>query len=883
MRSRKPTLWRSLAVYAALPVLGVALVSGAGLYWLVNRSVERFALEQLQRETEVYARDAYTLCEQGYDTVLRTGSLGDPRREALARGRTLGALEDFLRQRGLAGRVVGPAAGEPLLRLGAPGVAGVGGEVGPGSATVLDGGGRRYLAARFTYEPWEWEVTLLHDLAQYTALLGEVRGNYLGAGLWALATGLLLSLLIGVLLRGPVRAILGPLAAGRRPSYRGIAEFEHLSDTVGRIVESERDKAYHLAEAQRIAHLGHWRWNVVDDVVEWSDELQRVCGVEGAAPGTLAQVFWAIVHPEDAPRVRAAFAAALRGSAAFDLELRVLRPDGEVRVVDARAEVTRGPGGRILTMAGTAHDVTERRAAEAALKAGEARFRALAEHSQAGIWQLGPDEETLYANPAMCRLLEVEDPDEVRRFPLDSFFSPASAARIAAETPARRRGESATYEVELIGRRGTRRATMLSAAPLLGEDGGFRGTMGTFVDITDLRLLEAERRNLEDQVRQKQKLESLGVLAGGIAHDLNNTLAPIIGFAELAADDTPEGSPNRERLGRVLSAAERARDLVQQILVFARQSKEGVRPVHLAAEVRETLALVRASLPATIRLESELEDEGAWIQATPTAIHQVLTNLCTNAGHAMPRGGRLRVAQAPVRVDDGADAELAAGEYLCLTVEDTGDGIPPEVLPRIFDPFFTTKGVGEGTGMGLSVVHGIARDLGGAVRVESAPGQGARFRVWLPRTAEGAEDPRSADATAPEPAGRRLLLVDDEPLLREFWVEALERKGYRAEAVGCAEDALARLRRAPEEFDLVLTDQTMPGLTGADLLAEITALRPDLPVILCTGFSAGLTPEKARALGARALLQKPFGARDLLAAVRKALGDPRLPLAAGDL
>ncbi len=867
---RKLPLWRSLAVWTTLPVLAVALASGAGLYGLVHRSVDRFALEQLRRETEVYARDLYTLCEQGYDGVLRAGALGDPRSEAVARGRTLGEVEDFLRQRGLGGRVASRDGGAPLVEVDAQALAGV--EIVAGAVSGLELGNRRYLATRFSYEPWGWEVTVLRDLAEYAALHQEVRGSYLGVGTWALATGLAVSLLIGLLLRRPVRAILGPLAAGERPTYRGIAEFEHLSETVGRIVESARDKAKELAEAQRLAHLGHWRWDLVAGTVDWSDELLRIFGIGPPAAGDFSEVLRSRVHPEEAARVREALRAALRGTAPFDLAFRIVRPDGATRVLDCTAEVRRAPEGRALFMAGTAHDVTERHTAEAALKANEVRFRALAEHSEAGIWQIDAAEETRYVNPAMCRMLEADGPEEVARLPLSAFFSPAAVARMAAEVPARRRGESGTYEVEILGRRGGRRVAMLSASPLLGPDREFQGTMGTFIETTELRRLEAERRALEEQVRQKQKLESLGVLAGGIAHDLNNTLTPIIGFAELAAEDTPAGSPNRQRLGRVVGAAERARDLVHQILVFARQSKEEARPVHLTTEVQAALALVRATLPSSIRLESPVEAEDAWVHATPTALHQIVTNLCTNAGHAMPQGGRLRVAGTPVHVEEGDDPELAGGDYLCLIVEDTGCGIPPEVLPRIFEPFFTTKGVGEGTGMGLSVVHGIARDLGGAVRVESTLGQGTRVRVWLPRADQDLLPlPAGEEPTVHAGANACILLVEDEELLREFWTEALTRRGYRVEGVSCAEEALERLDAVPGEIDLVITDHTMPGMSGAVLVERLAQSRPALPVILCTGFTADLTPEKARALGARALLHKPVGSRELLAAVGSAL------------
>jgi PAS domain S-box-containing protein len=379
---------------------------------------------------------------------------------------------------------------------------------------------------------------------------------------------------------------------------------------------------------------------------------------------------------------------------------------------------------------------------------------------------------------------------------------------------------------------------------------------------------------LQEHIRRTQKMEALGTLAGGIAHDLNNILSPIMINTEIALWDTPEDSPTARSLQTVLQASVRGRELVKQILEFTAQAERTPKPLGLRPIIRESLNLLRATIPRTIEIRHDLGKEAGKVLVDPTRVHQVLVNLCTNSAHAMrEKGGVLEVRLGRVEIDAAmADRHphLKPGPYVRLTVSDTGQGMTPEVMERIFDPFFTTKKVGEGTGMGLAVVHGIVRSCGGAITVYSEVGVGSTFNVYLPEIqVEGEKESVRAE---PLPTGsERILLVDDEKIQIRSIQPALERLGYRVIAKEDAREALKAFRARPDAFDLVITDQTMPHISGLDLAVEIAQIRPHIPVILCTGFSETTDGKKAKALGVREFIMKPFSARDLAEAVRRAL------------
>ena len=396
-------------------------------------------------------------------------------------------------------------------------------------------------------------------------------------------------------------------------------------------------------------------------------------------------------------------------------------------------------------------------------------------------------------------------------------------------------------------------------------------------DITERKRMEEERVLAEAQLRQAQKMESLGTLAGGIAHDFNNILGIILGYSEMARSDADDPVRVRRHLDEVLKGANRARDLVKQILAFSRMGDQEKRPVQVREIVEEALKMLRASLPSTIEIQQDISSESS-VMADPTRIHQVLMNLCTNSAHAM--GGEVGVIE--VSVTDGISGpesipphrDLKPGPHVRLSVRDTGQGIDPSILDRIYDPFFTTKGHGVGTGLGLSVVHGIVKSHGGAIAVESFPGQGTTFHVYFPAIRADAD--LSAASPVPLPSGREhILVVDDEPALADAVTQMLERLGYRVEFRLNGLDALEAVRSQSGEnpFDLVITDMTMPHLTGADLARELFRLRPHPAVLLCTGFSEKMDAETSRNIGIQGFLLKPVALKELAATVRKVLDE----------
>jgi nitrogen-specific signal transduction histidine kinase/CheY-like chemotaxis protein len=348
-----------------------------------------------------------------------------------------------------------------------------------------------------------------------------------------------------------------------------------------------------------------------------------------------------------------------------------------------------------------------------------------------------------------------------------------------------------------------------------------------------------ERQHLEGQLRQLQKMEAVGTLVGGIAHDFNNILAAILGYTELALSKIARRSLSKRYLQEVLTAAKRAKNLVQQILAFSRRTEAERRPVRLVPLVREALSLLRASLPSTIEIRQYIDKEAGTVLADPTEVHQSLMNLGVNAEYAMRRtGGTLEVRLEAVEVDPAMAAaypHLRPGAYVRLTMRDSGHGIPPDIMERIFEPFFTTKGIGEGTGMGLAVVHGIVTSYGGAIMVKSAPGCGTTFTIYLPRLDQAVEDEAALPEPIPAGSGGCILLVDDDEGLVRLGREVLALLGYDVVAYTSSREALEAFRAAPERYDLVITDQTMPQMTGETLTQELrdichTALVISLPI-----------------------------------------------------
>ena len=388
---------------------------------------------------------------------------------------------------------------------------------------------------------------------------------------------------------------------------------------------------------------------------------------------------------------------------------------------------------------------------------------------------------------------------------------------------------------------------------------------------------DEENRNLEARLRQAQKMEAIGTLAGGIAHDFNNILFSIFGYAEMMLEDVPEDSKLQEPLSIILKASRRAKDLVAQILAFSHQSEQKLSPMKVQAILKEVLKLSRSTLPSTIKICQDIDKKCGRIMADPVQIHQMIMNLVTNAYHAMEEtGGCLNVELTEARPETDAISEpkMNPGKYVRLTIADTGSGMEKSVADRIFDPYFTTKRKGKGTGLGLAVVHGIVRSCGGCVSVHSEPGKGTAFHVYLPvpESFAGEDDGKIATKTRIG-GGEHILLVDDEVQIAEMEKLIMERLGYQVTALSHSTEALEVFRADPDRFDLVITDMTMPEITGVMLSTKLLEIKPDLPIIICTGYSQQISEKKAKALGIRGYVLKPVIMSELAHIIRKALGE----------
>jgi PAS domain S-box-containing protein len=555
--------------------------------------------------------------------------------------------------------------------------------------------------------------------------------------------------------------------------------------------------------------------------------------------------------------------ASYRRPIAMTLDASPLKPHGASppALADAQTQQVTGDRGTPPCQA------LEHRGVREALFRYEKYYSDLIAGSLQGICMLNGDGVIQFVNPVMATLFGYARPDDLCGRDVRTLLAPHEHAPWEGYRHACLQAPVAPQRHIVQGIRQDQSALWLEICLSSTSWQDLPAMLMTCLDIT-------ERHHLETQVRQSHKLHALGALAGGIAHDFNNMLAAILGYTELLMDDVPRESLTWHRLQRVLTAGERAKDLVRQILTVSRQQEQERRPVQLRLLAEEILKLLRASLPVTIAIHQHLDPHVGTVLADPTQIYQVLMNLCINAEHAMRlSGGVLEVGLDDVDVTEPmpiTDGTLMPGPYVRLTVRDTGHGIPDEILDRIFEPFFTTKVPDEGTGMGLTVVQGIMRNHDGAIHVTSLPDQGSTFTLYFPHFHKPMET--SEPAAEPVLGGMEcVLFVDDEEPIARLGCMMLERLGYKAMFTTSGAEALALFRAAPERFDLVITDHTMPGMTGAALAQDLRRLRPDLPVILCSGFSHTMNADKAQALGLDAFLLKPFLHRDLGVAVHRVL------------
>jgi len=536
-----------------------------------------------------------------------------------------------------------------------------------------------------------------------------------------------------------------------------------------------------------------------------------------------------------------------------NIEAEILTTGGQTRTVTIAVSTMMVDGKEIIQ--GIIRDITESKRAIEEIK-NLAKFPS---EDPNPVLRIAQDCKILYANDAASPVLKTWQIQEGQLLPdlwckrIEEIYGS---------------GSSATYELNC----NDGHMFFITLQPIVGS--GYVNAYG--LDITERKKAEKEKMELELQLSQKQKMEAIGTLAGGIAHDFNNILGAMQGYVELSLDDLTEDSAVRDNLEQILSCIGRAAKLVKQILTFSRkdQQEEEKEPVQISSIIKEVLGMLRSSLPATIKISRKIHADSSMVLADSTQIHQVLVNLCTNASHAMQGAdGLLEVSLEDVNLESETrigDEHLGPGNYVKISISDSGCGMEKEVIERIFEPFFTTKKVNEGTGLGLSVVHGIIKSHNGEITVSSTPGEGTTFDIFLPKIENGdIKKPQLSKSTTKE--REVILLVDDEEMMVDVTRQILERLGFDVVAKTSSTDALEAFQEEPDRFDLVITDQVMPNMTGTQLARELISVRPDISVILCSGFPENVCPEELKSIGIKEFIAKPISKQEIATIIRKVL------------
>jgi PAS domain S-box-containing protein len=625
-------------------------------------------------------------------------------------------------------------------------------------------------------------------------------------------------------------------------------------------------------------------WDIVNDRMFASRRALQIAGVQSEQMVHTRADWLALltVHPDDVSRLDADFRRHLQGETEVrEGDYRLRQPDGRYRWVRVRGMSVRDDHGRAVRWAGSLSDIDDQKSTEEALRRSEERFQLAVAGANEGLWDWDLASDSLFLSPRAQELMWHVSGESLRprrEWIAASVYHPDDIDAVRGALAAHLRGDTAHFKVEYRVRHHSGDWHWYRQRGIAVRDSHGRPTRmaGSMEDISDRKTAETERERLETQLRQAQKLEAIGTLAGGIAHDFNNILAAILGYGEMAQKDAPEGSSQRRHIDAAISAGMRAKSLVERILAFSRSGMGEREPVHVQSVVVEALDQLAASLPAGIALLRRLEVGDAAVMGDPTQVHQVVMNLCANAVQAMRGRGTLSVTLDRVELHEPrcATSVLPDGAYVRLSVGDTGTGISPQVLERIFEPFFTTKEIGVGTGLGLSLVHGIVTDLCGGIHVDSRPGEGATFTVYLPWS-RSVQAPEPVEVEVLNGEGETVLLVDDEEALVRLGEEMIAGLGYEPVGFTSSSAALEAFRADPQRFDAVLSDEAMPEMTGSELAGAIRALRDDIPIVLMSGYVTPALQQRAREAGVLSVLAKPLVARDIARALADALQEQR--------
>lgn len=623
--------------------------------------------------------------------------------------------------------------------------------------------------------------------------------------------------------------------------------------------------------ARRYFELGLIGMATIGADERWREVNDQLCTILGYTREELLHMTWReSVHPDNQTLVETPLSIfAEKHPTGMSLDVCFIRKDHAMVSTSMGLNPLTHPDGSLDYCVAMIQNISKRKRAEERTREKEAQLRALVDSTTDAIITIDQEAKIQFWNQA-AQVIFGYHAQEVLGQPhtllMPESFREECLERVKQAMAAKRLlSIHNTADVTALRKDGTEFPARVSLSIWESDNGMYCTSIVR--DITT-------KIQLEQQLRQSQKMEALGTMAGGIAHDFNNILMTMLGNTELALLNTPKGEKKWNQLRQVQNAGYRAKDLVRQILTFTRQSVFERKPLQLKVIIEETIQFLRATLPSTIEIRQSLHTDRT-ILADATQMHQVLMNLCANAEYAMrATGGVLGIRLEETDVSEAFASQytdLSPGPHIRLTIKDTGQGIPPDVLERIFDPFFTTKPVGEGTGMGLSVIRGIVLHHGGIIMVQSEQGKGTTFDIYFPLIQQAQAQTSIADDHEIPRGHERILFIDDEQTLTELGHECLTQLGYEVVAIFNSSEAIPIFRETPQAFDLVITDQTMPHLTGIHLVQQLRDIRDDIPIILCTGGSHLVTPDQINALGIQAFLRKPFSVHDLGITVREVL------------
>jgi two-component system cell cycle sensor histidine kinase/response regulator CckA len=643
----------------------------------------------------------------------------------------------------------------------------------------------------------------------------------------------------------------------------------HRYDIEGALRSSES----RLAEAQQLAHIGSWERNELDGTESWSDEVYRIFGVSRTSVTPSFETFSRFAHREDHQIVDRLVKKALADHQPFECEQRIVRPDGETRVVHVRGRVVVDDKGRVTRLIGTAQDITERKAAEEIVRRSEERLQTIIDAEPACVKLVALDGRLLEINRAGLEIVGADALSEVLGHQVVDLVHPDDRGTYVELHNTAVSGLAARGEFRVIGLKGSERWVDSHVVPFETISTGppERAVLSVTSDVT-------ERKRLEDRLRHAHQMEAVGRLAGGVAHDFNNLLTAITGFTEMVAETLDASDRRRADLAEIQKASVRAAVLTRQLLAYSRRQILQTKVFDLNGLVSDIQKLLHRTIGEDIQLLMTFDPALEPVRADPSQIEQVLLNLAVNARDAMPKGGQLRFITEMVEVDAVAAerrAPMPPGRYVRLTVTDTGTGMPPEVQRHIFEPFFTTKERHKGTGLGLATVYGIVKQSGGYIWVTSEVAGGTSFEIYLPAVHAAVERLVRVEEPATARGGTETVLVaEDDGAVRRLTGVALGHYGYTVIEARDGEEALLLARSNPDrEIHLLITDVVMPGLSGRDLAVQLAAERPEMRVLYTSGYAEAVTIRTGLEHGVP-VLAKPFLPKELLQRVRDSLDSP---------